>query len=181
MGKTAAGAVWLNAERLSAYDYWQFWRNTDDADVGRFLRLFTDLAVDEIARLERLEGAAINDAKVLLANAATALAHGEDAAAAAAETARRTFAEGGVGEDLPEFAATPEMLDGGIPILDVLTATGLSASKGEARRLIRQGGAKLNNVSVTDEESRVTRADLGSDGVAKLSAGKKRHAIIRAA
>jgi tyrosyl-tRNA synthetase len=181
MGKTAAGAVWLNADRLSPYDYWQYWRNTEDADVGRFLRLFTDLPLDEVARIEKLEGAAINDAKILLANEATKLAHGAAAAAAAAETARRTFAEGGVGEDLPEFPATAEMLESGIPVLDVLTATGLTASKGEARRLIRQGGARLNNVGITDESARVTRADLGEDGVAKLSAGKKRHAIIRAA
>ena len=181
MGKTASGAVWLNAERLSPYDYWQYWRNTEDADVGRFLRLFTDLPIDEIARLEGLGGAAINDAKVVLANAATALAHGDEAAAAAAETARRTFVEGGVGEDLPEFPATAEMLESGIPVLDLLTATGLSASKSEARRLIRQGGARLNNVGITDEAALVTRADLDADGIAKLSAGKKRHAIIRLA
>jgi tyrosyl-tRNA synthetase len=180
MGKTAAGAVWLNAERLSPYDYWQYWRNTEDADVGRFLRLFTDLPLDEIARLEGLGGAAINDAKAVLANAATALAHGEDAAAAAAETARRTYAEGGVGGDLPEFTATAEMLAGGVAILDILTGTGLAASKGEARRLIRQGGARLNNTAIADEAAKVTAADFDGDGIAKLSAGKKRHAIIRA-
>ncbi len=179
MGKTAAGAVWLNAERLSAYDSWQYWRNTEDADVGRYLRLFTDLPLDEIAGIEKVEGAGINDAKILLANEATRLAHGADAAAAAAETARRTFAEGGVGENLPEFPASAEMLESGIPVLDVLTATGLAASKGEARRLIRQGGARLNNTAIADETTKVTAADVDAEGVAKLSAGKKRHAIIR--
>jgi len=181
MGKTAAGAVWLNAERLSPYDYWQYWRNTEDADVGRFLRLFTDLPLDEIAGLERLEGAAINDAKVALANAATALAHGPDAAGAAAETARRTFVEGGIGESLPEHRASGAALEHGIPILDLLTATGLAGSKGEARRLIRQGGVRLNNQPVADEGAAVSLADLDADGTAKLSAGKKRHAIIRRA
>jgi tyrosyl-tRNA synthetase len=181
MGKTASGAVWLNAERLSPYDYWQYWRNTEDADVGRFLRLFTDLPLDEIAGLEKLEGAAINDAKVALANAATALAHGPEAAEAAAETARRTFAEGGIGESLPEHRASSAALERGIPILDLLTATGLTGSKGEARRLIRQGGVRVNNQPVADEAAVVTLADLDADGTAKLSAGKKRHAIIRRA
>ena len=177
MGKTASGAVWLNAERLSPYDYWQYWRNTEDADVGRFLRLFTDLPLDEIAGLEKLEGAAINDAKVALANAATALAHGPEAAEAAAETARRTFSEGGIGEDLPSLV--PEGLEAGKSILELLTDSGLAASKGEARRLIRQGGVRLNNRPIADETAVVTLADLDADGTAKLSAGKKRHAIIR--
>lgn len=179
MGKTAAGAVWLNAERVPPYDYWQFWRNTEDADVGRFLRLFTELPADEIARLDKLEGAAINDAKIVLANEATGLAHGREAAEAAAETARRTFTEGGVGEDLPEYAAEAAMLDEGISILDVLTATGLTGSKGEARRLIRQHGVRLNNAVVTDEAAKVTAADIDDGGIAKLSAGRKRHAIVR--
>ncbi len=179
MGKTAAGAVWLNAERLSSYDYWQYWRNAEDADVGRFLRLFTDLPLDEVARLERLPGAAINDAKIVLANEATALAHGKAAADGAAETARRTFGEGGVGAALPEFVAAGAALERGIAILEILIATDLAASKGEARRLIRQGGVRLNNAAVADEALVVRDGDLDADGVAKLSAGKKRHAIIR--
>jgi len=181
MGKTAAGAVWLNAEQLAPYDYWQYWRNTDDADVGRFLRLFTDLPLDEVARLAELEGAEINQAKIVLANEATALAHGRAAAEAAAETARRTFAEGGVGGDLPEHRVSAAALEAGVSILDVLTATGLTASKGEARRLIRQGGVRLNNRPVTDEAATVGSADLDEQGAAKLSAGKKRHAIVRRA
>jgi tyrosyl-tRNA synthetase len=179
MGKTASGAVWLNAERLSAYDYWQYWRNTEDADVGRFLRLFTELPLDEVVRLEQLQGADINQAKIVLANEATSLAHGEEAAAAAAETARRTFAEGGVGEDLPEYAATADALADGIPLLDILVATGLTSSKGEARRLIRQSGVRVNNAVVGDETAAIREADIDADGIAKLSAGKKRHAIIR--
>jgi len=181
MGKTASGAVWLNAERLSPYDYWQYWRNTEDADVGRFLRLFTDLPLDEIARLERLQGAEINEAKIILATEATRLAHGEAAANAAAETARRTFAEGGVGGDLPEYVADSAAVAHGISILDVLVATGLTSSKGEARRLIRQGGVRLNNAVVTDDKATIGKDDLDSGGVAKLSAGKKRHAIVRQA
>ncbi len=168
MGKTMAGAVWLNEDSLPAYDYWQFWRNTHDADVGRFMKLFTDLPLDEIARFEALEGAEINAAKEALANAATAMCRGEEAAQGAAETARATFAEGGAGEDLPSITAT-----GSIPLVDALVDLGLSASKGEARRLITQGGARVNGEAVTDPA-----ATLSGAGAVRVSAGKKRHGVV---
>jgi tyrosyl-tRNA synthetase len=180
MGKTAAGAVWLSAELLSAYEYWQFWRNTEDADVGRFLRLFTELPLSEIERLERLPGAAINDAKVILADEATRLCHGEASHDAAAETARRTFTEGTAGEDLPTIEVLRAELAAGVPAFELLRRVGLAASNGEARRLIKGGGAKLNNAQVSEETQAVTIADLDAHGVLKLSAGKKRHALIRA-
>src|SRR5215470_7167555 len=179
MGKTASGAVWLNAERLATYDYWQFWRNTEDADVGRFLRLFTDLPLAEIADLEAASGAAINDAKIALANAATALAHGSEAAAAAAETARRTFGEGGIGDELPTIEVPRDELERGIAAFELLRRAGLAASNGEARRLIKGGGGRLNDRAVESETQLVTTADLLADGVIKLSAGKKRHALVR--
>ena len=181
MGKTAAGAVWLNAERLAPYDYWQYWRNTEDADVGRFLRLFTDLPPPEIAALEASSGAAINDAKIALANAATALAHGAEAAAAAAETARRTFGEGGIGDELPTIEVPRDELERGIAAFELLRRAGLAASNGEARRLIKGGGGRLNDRAVESETQLVTIADLLADGVIKLSAGKKRHALVRPA
>ncbi|MEP6786678.1 MAG: tyrosine--tRNA ligase, partial [Sphingomonadales bacterium] len=169
MGKTMNGAVWLNADALPSYDYWQFWRNTQDGDVGRFLKLFTDLPLDEISRLEALEGAEINAAKIALANAATALAHGEDAARTASETAAATFA-GGAGEDLPRYTiATPA-----INIVDAMIALGLVASKGEARRLIAGGGARIDGEKVTDEAALVAP---GADPV-RISAGKKQHGLI---
>jgi tyrosyl-tRNA synthetase len=180
MGKTASGAVWLNEEKLPAYDYWQFWRNTDDADVGRFLRLFTDLPLDEIARLERLEGAAINDAKIVLANEATRMCRGEEAAKAAADTARRTFVEGGLGQDLPSFAVPKQELEAGIAAFELFRRAGLAASNSEARRLIKGAGAKLNGATVSDENRKITLADLNGDGVIKLSFGKKKHAVVRA-
>ncbi len=179
MGKTAAGAVWLSEERLSPYDYWQFWRNVDDADVGRFLRLFTDLPAAEIARLEAPAGAAINDAKIALANEATRLAHGAAAAAAAAETARRTFVEGGVGAELPTIEAPRGELAAGIPAIDLLRRSGLAASNGEARRLIRAGGARVNDTVIRDETAAISLGDLTQGGFIKLSAGKKRHALVR--
>jgi tyrosyl-tRNA synthetase len=179
MGKTATGAVWLNAERLSPYDYWQYFRNTEDADVGRFLRLFTDLPLGEIARLEELQGAEINEAKIALANATTALAHGADAAAAAAETARRTFVEGDVGEALPTLLAPRDELQRGIPAFELFRRAGLAASNGEARRLIKGGGARLNDQTIEDETRAVTLADVTAAGHVKLSAGKKRHALVR--
>ncbi|MDF0489429.1 tyrosine--tRNA ligase [Sphingomonas sp. H39-1-10] len=172
MGKTMSGAVWLNEEQLSAYDYWQFWRNTDDRDVGRFLRLFTDLPLDEIARLEALEGAGINDAKKVLADAATALCRGEAAAAEAAETARRTFEEGAAGDSLPTLA-----VDGSIGILDALVGLGLVASKGEAKRLIKGGGARVGDDKVSDEALVVT---VGAEPV-RIAAGKKHHGLLVAA
>jgi tyrosyl-tRNA synthetase len=180
MGKTAAGAVWLNAERLSAYDYWQFWRNTEDADVGRFLKLFTELPLGEIARLEKLEGSEINDAKIVLANEATALCHGQEAAAAAAETARRVFAEGGIGEDLPVIEVPRAQLEQGQAAINLFHQAKLAASVGEVRRLFRGNGARINDQLVSDEKRMLTVADINSDGVIKLSAGRKRHALIRA-
>jgi tyrosyl-tRNA synthetase len=171
--------VWLNAERLSDFDYWQFWRNTDDADVGSFLRLFTDLPLDEIAQLESLQGAAINDAKIRLADEATKLARGESAAAAAHETARRTFEEGGIGEELPTVEVPRAELERGIPLFELMRRGGLAESNGAARRLIKGGGARVNNRLATDEMQAATLADLGPEGVIKLSAGKKRHALVR--
>jgi tyrosyl-tRNA synthetase len=179
MGKTAQGAIWLNAERLPPYEYWQFWRNTEDEDVGRFLRLFTDLDVAEIARLEALDGAEINHAKQVLATEATALCHGREAADAASETARRVFAEGGVGDQLPETKAPRAMIAAGQPAIAFFHKTGLAASLGEARRLIRSGGARINDAVVADEGRRLTLDDAGTDGVIKLSAGRKRHALVR--
>jgi tyrosyl-tRNA synthetase len=178
MGKTAQGAVWLGAERLSPYDYWQFWRNTEDGDVGRFLRLFTELPLDDIARLEALQGADINEAKKMLANAATSLSHGEDAALEAAETARRTFEQRSAAETLPTHIVLAADLAAGIPIFRLLAESGLAASNGDARRLIRGGGARLNDTPVNEESYLVTRADLRS-GAAKLSAGRKQHRLIR--
>ena len=179
MGKTAQGAVWLNADRLSAYDYWQYWRNTDDADVGRFMRLFTELPLDEIARHEALAGAELNEAKKLLASAATRLCHGEDAAAAAAETARRTFEEGEAGADLPVIDAARDDLEAGIPAIALLQQAGLCESGGAARRLIRGGGARINDKAIDSELYAVGTGDIGADGRIKLSAGKKRHVLIR--
>jgi tyrosyl-tRNA synthetase len=180
MGKTAAGAVWLNAGRLSAYDYWQFWRNTEDADVGRFMKLFTDLQLSEIARLEKLEGSDINEAKIVLANEATALCHGKEAAAAAAETARRVFAEGGIGEDLPVIEVPRAQFEQGQAAINLFHQAGLAASVGEVRRLFRGNGARINDQPVSDEKRVLTVADLNNDGVIKLSAGRKRHALIKA-
>ncbi|MCH8169132.1 MAG: tyrosine--tRNA ligase [Proteobacteria bacterium] len=180
MGKTAQGAVWLNPARLSAYDYWQYWRNVEDADVGRFLRLFTELADDEIARLEALQGAEINAAKKRLADEATELCHGPAAAEAAAETARRTFEEGGLGDALPTIEVPRARLAQGIPAYELLRQSGLTASNGEARRLIKGGGGRINDTAIDDEGRSVDLSDLGPDGVIKLSAGKKRHALVRA-
>jgi len=179
MGKTASGAVWLSDEMLSPYHYWQFWRNSEDADVGRFLRLFTELPLAEIERLERLQGSAINDAKVVLADEATRLCHGEAARAAAAETARRTFAEDGAGDALPSIDVSRDELAAGIPAFELLRRAGLAASGGEARRLIKGGGARLNNQPLAEETRAIGLADLAPDGKLKLSAGKKRHALVR--
>lgn len=175
MGKTANGAVWLNEEKLPGYDFWQFWRNTEDADVGRFLRLFTELPLDEIARLEALEGAEINEAKKILADAVTTLARGAEAAAAARRTAEETFEKGGVAGDLPTITAD---LSATVPVIDLLVSAGLAASKGEARRLVRGGGVKVNDTKVEDENQTASAADL-ADGVIKLSAGKKKHALVK--
>ncbi|WP_375407797.1 tyrosine--tRNA ligase [uncultured Methylobacterium sp.] len=181
MGKTAAGAIWLNAEMLSPYDYWQFWRNTEDADVGRFLRLFTLLPMEEIARLEALPGAEINDAKKVLATEATALMHGRDAAEAATETARKTFVEGSVAQDLPSVAVPRSMLEAGLGVLTAFgpEKAGLVPSTSEARRQIKGGGLRVNDVQVTDEKTMLGLGDLTADGVIKLSFGRKKHVLLR--
>jgi len=176
MGKSAAGAVWLSAEKLSPYHYWQFWRNAEDADVGRFMRLFTDLPLEEIARLEALGGAEINAAKVILATEATALAHGRAAANAAAETARRIFAEGGAADGLPSVEVPAAEFGTGMPAFALFVRAGLAASNGEARRLIRGGGARLNDLVIADEALIVEPA-----GQMKLSAGKKQHVLVKVA
>jgi tyrosyl-tRNA synthetase len=167
MGKTAAGAVWLNADMLSPYDYWQFWRNTQDGDVGRFLRRFTDLPLGEIKRLERLEGAEINEAKKILADEATAMAHGETAAIEAGETARRTFEEGASGEALPTLKVAGEIM-----LVDALTGLGLAGSKNEARRLIAQGGARVDGEKADEDRTIVVIRDV------RVSAGKKKHGLL---
>ena len=179
MGKTADGAVWLNEDALSAYDYWQYWRNCEDADVGRFLRLFTEMPIEEIERLEKLEGAEINDAKKTLADEATRLCRGDKAAELARSTAETTFEQGGMGEDLPSVDIARAELDAGIGVLVAFTMAGLSTSNGEARRLIRGGGAKVNDQAVSDEKATISSEQINSDGVIKLSAGKKRHALIK--
>ena len=181
MGKTASGAIWLNGEMLSPYDYWQFWRNTEDADVGRFLRFFTDLPMEEMTRLEALEGAEINEAKKVLANEATAMLHGEEAAKLAAETAQKTFEQGTVGEDLPEITLSPEELSQGIPAFKLWQMARLASSGKEARNLIKGGGARLNDEKIESETQLITQASLNAEGYAKISAGKKKHAILRLA
>ncbi|HEY4173694.1 MAG TPA: tyrosine--tRNA ligase [Rhodopila sp.] len=178
MGKTAQGAIWLTRDRLSAYDYWQFWRNTEDGDVGRFLRLFTDLPLDEIARLEALGGAEINEAKKVLATEATGLAHGAERAALAAETARQAFEEGEAAADLPSVTVPSAELEAGIPAFRLFVLAGLAVSNAEARRLIRGGGAKVNDVAVT-EEGHPIAADQLRDGAIKLSAGRKHHRLVK--
>ena len=182
MGKTAAGAVWLNPDLLSPYDYWQFWRNTEDADVGRFLRLFTTLPMSEVGRLEALGGAEVNEAKKVLATEATALLHGREAAEAAAETARKTFEQGTLAESLPTVEVPAAVLDAG---LGVLTAFGpeyarLVPSTSEARRQVKGGGLRVNDAAVTDERAVLRGSDLTAEGVIKLSFGKKRHVLLRA-
>ncbi len=178
MGKTASGAVWLSSDLLSPYDYWQFWRNTEDADVGRFLRLFTELPQEDIQRLEALEGSAINEAKKMLAFEATKLCHGEQAAREAAETARQTFEEKKAGAGLPVIEISKRELEAGIQAYQLLHRSGLAASGGEARRLIRGGGARVNDVPFSSETQEVSIKDINSEGMIKLSAGKKHHALI---
>lgn len=176
MGKSAAGAVWLSADKLSPYHYWQFWRNTEDADVGRFLKLFTDLPLDEIARLEALGGAEINQAKIILATEATALAHGRCAAREAAETAHKLFTEGVAAGSLPSITLTASEFGEGLPAFALLVKAGLAATNGEARRLIRGGGAKLDDVTINDEAQMIPpKAEQ------KLSAGKKQHVLVKMA
>ncbi|MDF1722689.1 MAG: tyrosine--tRNA ligase [Minwuia sp.] len=180
MGKTAQGAIWLNEDRLSAYDYWQFWRNTADADVERFLKLFTELPLDEIAELSKLEGQELNAAKKRLADAATAMAHGEAAAAAAAETARRAFEEGDSADGLPTLSITQAQADAGITVIDLMIEAGMAKSRGEARKLIRGGGVRVADEKVADEALSVS-ADAFAAGPLKLSVGKKRHVLVHTA
>lgn len=179
MGKTADGAVWLHKDMLSAYDYWQYWRNTEDADVGRFLRLFTELPMREIEKLDKLKGAEINEAKKILATEATKLCHGEKAARLAEETARKTFEEGAVAENLPEFTLSRSQLGKGLPAYELFRLAGLCESGGEAKRLIRGGGAKINDQKVVDENDLINLLHFGSESQAKLSAGKKRHLVVK--
>jgi tyrosyl-tRNA synthetase len=179
MGKTAAGAVWLNADLVSPYDYWQYWRNTEDGDVTRFLKLFTVLPLAEIAKLGALKGAEINEAKKVLATEATALVHGQEAAERAAETARTTFEEGALAETLPTFQHARTDLDRGLSVLEAYVLCHLTLSKGDARRQIRNGGLKVNDVVVTDENLMLTREHLTPEGVIKLSLGKKRHVLLK--
>jgi tyrosyl-tRNA synthetase len=177
MGKTAAGAVWLNADLCSPYDYWQFWRNTEDADVEKFLKLFTELSLEEIASIK---SGNINDAKKILATEATALLHGRDEALKAEATARAIFEQGGISENLPEISVSAEELAAGTPVYLLLVKAGFAASNGEARRLLKGGGAKLNDEAVA-EDAKITQADFAQTETLKLSAGKKRHALVRRA
>jgi tyrosyl-tRNA synthetase len=181
MGKTAQGAVWLNADQFSPYDFWQYWRNTEDADVGKFLKLFTTLPISEIRKLEALGGSDINEAKKVLATEATALLHGRDAANEAAETARRTFEEGALSESLPTVEIPRGEFDGGLGVLNAFVKAGLVASNGEARRQIKGGGLRVNDEPVTDEKMALSAANLTPEGVIKLSFGKKKHILIRPA
>jgi tyrosyl-tRNA synthetase len=179
MGKTAQGAVWLKADLLSPYQYWQFWRNTEDGDVGRFLKLFTELPLDEIARLERLEGAEINDAKKVLATEATALLHGRAAAEEAADAARRTFEEGASAEALPTIDIPAAELDAGIPVTALFIRAGLAASNGEVRRAVGNSAISVNDKRVSDPSLVLSRGDLTPDGILKLSFGRKKHVLVR--
>ncbi|MEC5290789.1 tyrosine--tRNA ligase [Aurantimonas sp. C2-6-R+9] len=178
MGKTASGAIWLNADMLSPYDFWQYWRNTEDADVGRFLKLYTTMPMDEIARLEALGGSEINEAKKRLANEVTAMLHGREAADEASETARKTFEEGALAEKLPTIEVPAASFESGIGLLSLLVSAGLAASNGEARRHVKGGAVRLNDVSVSDERLMVGPQNL-AEGVAKLSVGRKKHVLVR--
>ena len=176
MGKSQSGAVWLNGDMLSPYEFWQFWRNTTDADVGRFLKLYTELPLEDCARLGAAEGAGINDAKIVLANEVTALLHGREAAEAAEATAREVFEKGGVGDDLPTLALGADEIGDGISIVQLIVRSGLAKTGKEAKRLIADKGAKMNDADVTDAGLMITADDLGAP--LKLSAGKKRHALV---
>lgn len=179
MGKTAQGAVWLDAEMLSAWEYWQFWRNTEDSDVGRFLRLFTECPLEEISRLEQLEGAELNEAKKILATQATALVHGEEAATDCLKTATETFESGGTSQNLPRIDVPSENLKTGIGILEAFVIAGLANSNSEARRLVQGGGAKLNDATVSDIKLQISSEDAVHDGTIKLSSGKKKHVLLK--
>jgi tyrosyl-tRNA synthetase len=179
MGKTAAGAVWLNPDMVSPYEYWQYWRNTEDGDVGRFLRLFTVLPLDEIARLAALRGQELNEAKKVLATEATTMVHGRPAAEQAAETARRTFEEGVLAETLPTVEVATAEIAAGLGVLTAFVRAGLVASTSEARRQVRSGGLRVNDAAVSDERAMVGESDVSAEGVVKLSLGRKRHVLLR--
>ena len=179
MGKTASGAVWLNEDMLSAYDFWQYWRNAEDADVERFLKLYTTLPMDEVAKLAMLDGVEINEAKKVLATEATALLHGRDAAERAAETARKTFEEGALADSLPTVTVSAADLASGIGILALFVQAGLAASNGEARRHVKGNALKINDVAVSDDRMTVDRSHIGREGAIKLSLGKKKHVLVR--
>ena len=179
MGKSLGGAVWLNAEKLNPFEYWQYWRNCEDADIGRFLRLFTELPLDEIAHLEKLRDSEINDAKKVLATEATALAHGRVAAEEAAATAEAVFGDGGSAEGLPQITVGKDALVAGIQVLKLLVHAKLAATNTQARQLIRGGGARLNDTVIGNEMQIVSLADLDAEGQIKLSAGRKRHVLVR--
>ncbi|ANH04181.1 tyrosine--tRNA ligase [Shinella sp. HZN7] len=181
MGKSLSGAVWLNPDMLSAYDFWQYWRNTEDADVSRFLKLYTTLPMDEIARLSALGGAEINEVKKVLATEVTAMLHGREAAEQAAETARKTFEEGAIAENLPSIAVSAGELEAGIGLLTLIVKAGLAASNGEARRHVQGGAVRINDAAVSDERRVIGTADVSADGVVKLSLGKKKHILVRPA
>jgi tyrosyl-tRNA synthetase len=181
MGKSASGAVWLNADLLPVYDFWQYWRNTEDADVSRFLKLFTTLPMDEIVRLSALAGSEINEVKKILATEVTAILHGREAAEQAAETARKTFEEGSVAENLPSVDVPASELDAGIGLLSLIVRAGLAASNGEARRHVQGGAVRINDQAVSDERKLIGSGEITSDGVIKLSLGKKKHILIRRA
>jgi tyrosyl-tRNA synthetase len=181
MGKTASGAVWLNPDMLSPYDYWQYWRNTEDADVTRFLKLFTELPLVEIDRLSKLKGAELNEAKKVLATEATAVVHGREAADRAAETARTTFEEGALAANLPSIEVSQAELKKGLGVLNACVQAGFVKSTGEARRQIKGGGIRVNDETVDDEKRLLTLSDLTPEGAIKLSLGKKRHVLVRPA
>ncbi|MCZ7912049.1 MULTISPECIES: tyrosine--tRNA ligase [Agrobacterium] len=181
MGKSASGAVWLNKDLLPVYDFWQYWRNTEDADVVRFAKLFTTLPMDEIARIAALGGSEINEAKKILATEVTAILHGRAAAEEAAETARKTFEEGALAENLPSIEVPTSELDAGLGVLSLIVRAGLAGSNGEARRHVQGGAVKINDIGVSDERQTVGSGEVTGDGVIKLSVGKKKHVLVRPA
>ena len=179
MGKSAQGAIWLNSDRLSPYDFWQYWRNTEDEDVDRFLKLFTELPLDEIARLSALKGNELNEAKKILAHEVTQLCHGRDAANSVAESARKTFEEGSVGQDLPFIIINKDDLEDGVWVIEAMRKLALIQSNGEGRRLIANGGVRVNDTVINDPEKQLNVSDISISGMIKLSAGKKRHALVK--